>query len=132
VVATAGEASSANALTVPPGLYDVEVNWNTPTGTPTGFTATVQEQGYLLSDVTHTPVTWQALDDPRAKTFTGAPLAGSGRAFMRGVRITRWYDGVNPNAGVGLTIAGGTTPTITQCQVTFWPIGRAPQFNGLP
>ena len=139
VLPTGGEAVSdtVNSVCVPPGLYDVELQYGVPTGAPTGITATVQEQGYLLGATTQTTVSnsFAALIDARARTITGpggaGPIASSGRVFLRGVRITKWNNGAK-NAGVSLAVAGGTTPTVPQIQATFWPMGRAPQFNGLP
>jgi hypothetical protein len=121
-----------NTICVPPGLYDVELQYGVPTGAPTGIVATVLEQGYLLgtSGSQATVVnTYTALVDPRSRTV--ATPTTSGRVFMRGVRITKWNNGAK-NAGVSLSLTGGTTPTVPSIQATFWPQGRAPQFNGLP
>jgi hypothetical protein len=122
-----------NSVAVPPGLYDVEIQAGIPTGTPTGITATILEQGYLLGTSPQTTVvnTYTALVDARARTITGAPISTTTRVFLRGVRITKWNNGAK-NAGVSLSIAGGTAPTVPQIQVTFHPMGRTAQFNGLP
>jgi hypothetical protein len=133
-VPSAGEAASdtVNSICVPPGLYDVELSTSAFGGgaAPTGCTITVKEQGYLLSDPSHTVVAWGALVDARSRVIVFG-TATKIRIFLRGVRITRWNDGLK-NAGVDPSIQGGTTPTLGKCQVTFWPQGRAPGFNGLP
>jgi len=133
-VPTAGEAVSdtVNSLAIAPGIYDVEIQLGIPTGTPTGVTATIQEQGYLAGALTQTTVSnsFAALVDPRARTIS--TLTVTNRLFMRGVKVSKWNNGAK-NVGVSLSIAGGTTPSIPKAQVTFWPDGRAPMYtSGAP
>jgi hypothetical protein len=139
VMPNTGEAvaDALNSVSVPPGLYDVEVQYGVPTGAATSITATILEQGVLLGTALTNPIvnTYTPLVDARARTILGPGGAGAivstGRVFLRGVRITKWNNGAK-NAGVTLAVAGGTTPTIPQIQVTFHPMSRSAQFNGLP
>jgi|SRR5215471_19420896 len=138
VVGTDAVSDTQNSLVIPPGLYDVEVQFAGITGTNPTITVDCQEQGFLLSDVTHATQTWAQLLDARSRTYTVPSGATSGRFFMRGVRVTRWWQGDTQtppvsknNAGNTITM-GGTTPGATKVQVTWWPQGRAIQWNGLP
>jgi hypothetical protein len=141
-VANANEAASTNAIVVPPGLYDVEFTFGAVTGAPTSISVEVQESGYLPSDVTKTlSAGFQSLVDQRIRTLAAPYNTVSNRFFLRGVRMTLWNvpgpgqanAGVaQPNAGIAVTLNGGTTPTVPKLQATFWPSGRAPQWNGLP
>src|SRR5215467_1491522 len=141
-ITSTGEAiaTANNVVTIPPGVYDVEVTRGAITGTVTQFGVAVREYGKLVNNPAADSgniTTWQALRDPRGGNLDVANLV-SGRQFFRGVVIRRWNDGgvaaggntVAGNAGVDITLTG--TGNIANCEVTFWPDGRAPQYNGLP
>jgi hypothetical protein len=129
-------SDTQNSLVIPPGLYDVEVNASGFTGTVATIVVDCQEQGYLLTDPTHATVTWGQLLDARSRTWTNPGSATSARFFLRGVRVTRWWqgdtNGVSKNNAGNTVNMTGTTPGATKVQVTWWPQGRAVQFNGLP